>query len=61
MRDDCIEDNTQESLDEDLLAKASDCIEFISKKRRITESVTNHFVTNVVELNKEALTRLKNN
>jgi hypothetical protein len=47
------------AIDEDLLSKASDCIEIISKRRKIVDSVTNHFVTNIVDLSNDAINKLK--
>ena len=48
------------SIDEDLLSIASDCIEVITKRRKITEQKTKYFVTNIIELNEGAINSLKN-
>jgi hypothetical protein len=47
-----------EQIDSDLLSTATDCIELISKRRRINESVTNQFMTNIIDINKQDLTTL---
>ncbi|CDW76553.1 UNKNOWN [Stylonychia lemnae] len=61
LRDDSIFDQEfTDSVDyQNLLAKASDCIDVISKRRKINESVTSHFVTNIIEIKNDALNQLK--
>eukprot|EP00347_Sterkiella_histriomuscorum_P014919 403359011 len=44
---------------QNLLSKASDCIDLIQKRRRVNDSVTSIFVTNIIEINNDALNQLK--
>lgn len=48
------------SIDEDLLTIASDCIEVITKQQPVSEQLTGCFVTNIIELNEQAVNKIKN-
>lgn len=46
-------------MNENLLSTASDCIDLIQKRRRINESVTSQFMTNIIDINKQTLESLQ--
>jgi hypothetical protein len=53
------DDDASMAIDQEFMTLATDCIEFASKKRKIQEQLTSTFVTNIIELNHDVISRLK--
>lgn len=59
-RDDHSEIDFADRVDQELLSTATDFIEIISKRRKINDSITSTFMTNIIDINKEDLKSLSN-
>lgn len=59
-RDESYDSQLAEKLNETLISQATDCIEIISKRRKINDSVTREFVTNIIDIKQSTLSKLNN-